>query len=79
MSLTGYSYPGDYVGDESAFDRVAALDLDVVALAASYHATRLTTPLHPTRRVTEIENSAAYFPIHYEVWASRSASTSCAR
>ncbi len=71
MSLTGYSYPWDYLGDESAFDRVASLGLDVVALAASYHATRLATPLHPTRRVTEIENSAAYFPLRQDLWVSR--------
>ncbi len=71
MSLTGYSYPWDYLGDDAAFDRVAALDLDVVALAASYHATRLATPLHPTRRVTEIESSAAYFPLREDVWKSR--------
>jgi hypothetical protein len=71
VSLTGYSYPWDYVGDESAFDRVASLELDVVALAASYHATRLATPFHPTRRVTEIENSAAYFPLRDDVWKSR--------
>jgi hypothetical protein len=71
VSLTGYSYPWDYLGDEAAFDRVASINLDVVALAATYHATRLATPLHPTRRVTEIEHSAAYFPLRDEVWQSR--------
>ena len=71
MSLTGYSYPWDYLGDESAFDRVASLELDAVALAASYHATRLATPLHPTRRVTEIKTSAAYYPLRDHVWESR--------
>ncbi|HTT59199.1 MAG TPA: hypothetical protein VMF33_04060 [Acidimicrobiales bacterium] len=71
MSLTGYSYPWDYLGDEAAFDRVAFLELDVVALAASYHATRLATPLHPTRRITAIESSAAYIPLREEIWASR--------
>ncbi len=71
MSLTGYSYPWDYLGDDAALDRVASLGLDVVALAASYHATRLATPLHPTRRVTDIDHSAAYFPLRDEVWNSR--------
>ncbi|MGC2168179.1 MAG: hypothetical protein WA580_03670 [Acidimicrobiales bacterium] len=71
MSLTGYSYPWDYLGDEAALDRVASLDLDVVALAASYHAARLATPLHPTRRVTEIDHSGAYFPFRDEAWRSR--------
>ena len=71
MTLTGYSYPWDYLGDESAVDRVASLELDVVALAASYHATRLATPLHPTRRITEIESSAAYFPLRDDIWESR--------
>jgi hypothetical protein len=71
VSLTGYSYPWDYVGDDAALDRVASLGLDVVALAATYHATRLATPLHPTRRVTELTHSAAYFPLRDEVWSSR--------
>lgn len=71
MSLTGYSFPWDYVGDEAAFDRVVSLELDVVALAASYHATRLATPLHPTRRVTQIKSSAAYFRLRDDVWESR--------
>ncbi|MGC2485512.1 MAG: hypothetical protein WA359_04625 [Acidimicrobiales bacterium] len=71
MSLTGYSYPWDHLGDDAAFDRVASLNLDVVALAATYHATRLATPLHPTRRVTELDHSAAYFPLRGEAWTSR--------
>jgi hypothetical protein len=71
VSVTGYSYPWDYLGDEAALDRVASLGLDVVALAATYHATRIATPLHPTRRVTEIDHSAAYFPLRDEVWSSR--------
>ena len=54
VSVTGYAYPWDYLDDDGAAARAASLGIDVVALAASYHATRVATPLHPTRRVTEI-------------------------
>lgn len=68
MSVTGYAYPWDYLDDEGASGRAASLGLDVVALAATYHATRVATPLHPTRRVTEVPHSAAYFALRDEVW-----------
>ncbi len=68
MSITGYAYPWDYRDDEEAPARAASLGIDVVAVAASYHATRVATPLHPTRRVTEIPHAAAYFPLREEIW-----------
>lgn len=71
MSVTGYAYPWDYLGDDRAAARGASLGIDVVALAASYHATRVATPLHPTRRVTEVSHSAAYFALRDEFWLGR--------
>jgi hypothetical protein len=68
VSITGYTYPWDYLDDDAASERAASLGIDVVALAATYHATRVATPLHPTRRVTEIPHSAAYFPLRDEIW-----------
>lgn len=68
MSVTGYAYPWDYLDDEAAPARAASLGIDVVALAATYHATRVATPLHPTRRITEVPHSAAYFALRDEIW-----------
>jgi hypothetical protein len=68
VSTTGYAYPWDYLDDEEAASRAASLGIDVVAVAATYHATRVATPLHPTRRVTEIPHSAAYFALRAEMW-----------
>ena len=68
MSITGYAYPWDYVDDDGAAMRAASLGVDVVALAATYHATRVATPLHPTRRITEVPHSASYVPIRDDVW-----------
>jgi hypothetical protein len=68
VSTTGYAYPWDYLNDEEAATRAASLGIDVSAVAATYHATRVATPLHPTRRVTEIPHSAAYFALRDEIW-----------
>jgi hypothetical protein len=68
VSVTGYAYPWDYIGDEGAATRAASLGINVVALAATYHATRVATPLHPTRRITEVPHSAGYFPLRDEIW-----------
>jgi hypothetical protein len=68
VTITGYAYPWDYRDDEEAPIRAASLGIDVVAVAATYHATRVATPLHPTRRVTEIPHSAAYFALRDETW-----------
>jgi hypothetical protein len=70
VSATGYAYSWDYLDDPAAAARAASLGLDVVALAASYHATRVATPLHPTRRISEVPHSAAYFPLRDEIWRS---------
>jgi hypothetical protein len=66
--IIGYAYPWDYIDDDAAAARAGSLDVDVVALAATYHATRVATPLHPTRRITEVPHSAAYVTIRDDVW-----------
>jgi hypothetical protein len=71
VSVTGYAYSWDYLGDDAAPQRAASLGIDVVALAATYHATRVATPLHPTRRITEVPHSAAYFSLRDEIWGGR--------
>ena len=71
VSVTGYAYPWDYLDDDAAVGRAARLGLDVVALAATYHAARVPRPLHPTRRVTEVPYSASYVPIREEAWRGR--------
>jgi hypothetical protein len=68
VSITGYAYPWDYLGDPAAPARGAELGVDVVALAASYHAARVVSPLNPTRRVSEIPKSSTYIPIRDEAW-----------
>jgi hypothetical protein len=44
------------------------MDLDSVAVAASYHATRAGTPLHPEHRVFEAESAASYLPVRTDAW-----------
>lgn len=68
MKVVGYSYPWDYLDDPGAPERATALGVDVVALAASYHSSRVVTPLHPTRRVFEVSQSAIYVPVREEIW-----------
>jgi hypothetical protein len=64
----GYAYPWDYAGDPAAASRPASLGLDAVAMAASYHATRAATPLHPDRRIFEAEHAACYVPVRKPAW-----------
>ncbi|TMR93926.1 hypothetical protein EJK15_36845, partial [Nonomuraea basaltis] len=58
-----YVYPWDVVGDPAAPERLAALGVDAVALAASYHSTRAATPYHPSHRVLDVPYPAFYLPI----------------
>ena len=71
MKVTGYAFPWDAIDDDAAPRRAADLGVDNVALAATYHATRVVTPLHPSRRVLDVAHSAAYFPIRPESWDHR--------
>lgn len=56
--LVGDAYAWDYAGDPAAAPRAARLGLDAVAVAASYHATRAATPLHPEHRFHDAEQAA---------------------
>ena len=71
MNVTGYAFPWDYVDDADAARRASELGVDVVALAATYHASRTVSPLHPTRRVTEVPRSSCYVPIREGAWRGR--------
>lgn len=63
-----YAYPWDITGDPAAAERIAALGVEAVALAASYHATRAATPHHPAHRVLDVPYSAFYLPVRRQVW-----------
>ena len=71
VRAVGYAYPWDYLDDPGAAPRAAELGIDVVALAASYHASRAVSPLHPTRRVRDVRESALYVPVREEAWRGR--------
>jgi hypothetical protein len=58
---------GLYRGPAAA-SRAATLGLDAVAVAASYHATRAATPLHPGHRIFEAEHAACYVPVREQAW-----------
>jgi hypothetical protein len=62
-----YAYPWDVVGDPAAPGRLAGLGVDAVALAASYHAVRAATPLHPSHRVVDA-HAAIYVPVRPAAW-----------
>ncbi|MGW2142847.1 hypothetical protein ACWCOT_00965 [Nonomuraea bangladeshensis] len=64
-----YVYPWDVVGDPSAPDRLAALGVDAIALAASYHSTRAATPYHPSHRVLDAPYPAFYLPVRPSAWS----------
>jgi hypothetical protein len=64
----GYAYAWDYAGDATAAPRAATLGLGSVAVAASYHATRAATPLHPARRLHDAEHAACYVPVREQAW-----------
>jgi hypothetical protein len=68
VNVTGYAYPWDAIDDDACASSAAELGVDVVALAATYHATRVVTPLHPSRRVLDVPHSAAYIPIRPDAW-----------
>jgi hypothetical protein len=68
VSVTGYAFAWDFLGDPDALLRTRELDVDVVALAASYHATRVVNTYHPARRVTDVPYSAFYGTRRDEAW-----------
>ncbi|WP_200926649.1 hypothetical protein [Sphaerimonospora mesophila] len=68
MTDVVYAYPWDIVGDPRAPARLRSLGVDSVALAATYHATRAATPLHPAHRLVDARHAACYVPVREEAW-----------
>ena len=58
----GLPVPLDVDGDPAAADRIAALGVTEVSLAAAYHAVRAVTPFHPGHRVVTRDAAAYYRP-----------------
>jgi hypothetical protein len=71
VNVTGYAYPWDYLDDPAAAPRARDLGVDTVALAATYHASRTVSPLHPTRRVTNVATSSCFVPVRAAAWRGR--------
>ncbi|MCX4739934.1 hypothetical protein ACK389_23910 [Streptomyces antibioticus] len=62
MKASAFVYPWDVDGDPAAPDRIAALGVEQVTLAAAYHSTRALTPRHPRHRVVTAEHAAVLYP-----------------
>ncbi|MYS45767.1 hypothetical protein GTY23_32075, partial [Streptomyces sp. SID5998] len=62
MRAGAFLYPWDVVGDPGAPERVAALGVRSVTLAAAYHSTRALTPRHPRHRVVTAGHAAVLYP-----------------
>ena len=71
MSVVGYAYPWDVVGDPAAAQRMLDVGVDAIALAANYHAARAATPLHPEHRFVDVEHAACYLPVRTDRWRGR--------
>ncbi len=57
-----WTYPWDIIDDPHAAAEIAALGLETVGLAATYHTTRAITPHNPKRRLVYAQHAATYFP-----------------
>ncbi len=62
MPVAAYLYPWDVDGDPGAADRIAALGVTEVSLAAAYHAVRAVTPFHPGHRIVTRDAAVYYRP-----------------
>jgi len=62
VPVAAYLYPWDVDGDPAAADRVAALGVTEVSLAAAYHAVRAVTPFHPGHRVVTRDAAVYHRP-----------------
>lgn len=62
MKASAFVYPWDVDGDPAAPDRIAALGVEQVTLAAAYHSTRALTPRHPRHRVVTAGHAAVLYP-----------------
>jgi hypothetical protein len=68
VPVAAYLYPWDVDGDPAAADRIAALGVTEVSLAAAYHAVRAITPYHPGHRVVT-RDPAVYYQRDPARWA----------
>lgn len=66
--IVAHAYPWDVLGDPHFVERVRALGISEIALAASYHSTRAATPLHPAHKVVDAHHAALYRPFRPEAW-----------
>jgi hypothetical protein len=71
IAVTGHAYPWDVVGDPAFVERVAALGLTQVSLAAAYHSARAATPLHPRHQLVHAHYAALYRPVREAAWQYR--------
>lgn len=62
MKASTFVYPWDVNGDPEAAERIAALGVRQVTLAAAYHSTRALTPRHPRHRIVTAEHAAVLYP-----------------
>ncbi|MEV3969826.1 hypothetical protein AB0K68_17005 [Streptomyces sp. NPDC050698] len=70
MKASAFVYPWDVNGDPRAPERIAALGVEQVTLAAAYHSTRALTPRHPRHRVVTAEHAAVLYTAD-DRWAGR--------
>ena len=68
VPVATYLYPWDVDGDPGAADRIAALGVTEVSLAAAYHAVRAVTPFHPGHRIVT-RDAAVYYRPDLARWA----------
>ncbi|MGI5237410.1 hypothetical protein [Dactylosporangium sp. CA-139066] len=68
VTLTGHAYCWDVLGDPAFPDRVAALGLSSVTLAAAYHSVRAATPHHPRHQIVDARHGALYRPVRPSAW-----------
>jgi hypothetical protein len=68
VPVAAYLYPWDVDGDPAAAERIAALGVTEVSLAAAYHAVRAVTPHHPGHRVVT-RDAAVYYRRDPARWA----------
>ncbi|MFG3660690.1 hypothetical protein [Streptomyces sp. NPDC047706] len=71
MKASAFVYPWDVNGDPRAPERIAALGVDQVTLAAAYHSTRALTPRHPRHRVVTAGHAAVLYPPGDARWKGR--------
>lgn len=71
VAVRARAYPWDVLGDAGFTERIGALDIDHVVLAAAYHSVRAATPWHPSRMLVPARHAALYRPIDPAAWEGR--------